>query len=465
MQVPFATTSYQSRSLPWSAQRLVNWYAETASTKTKSPVVLLPRPAVVNGIEVGSGPIRGLINAAGILYVVSGEFLYSLSASNIVTNLGTISGAGYVTMADSATQLTIVAEPNGYVLDLNTQVLLPISDPDYPGSSSVTELDSFFIHSVPGLSGQFFVSNPGDGLNFDALDFATAETDSDPLLRTFNDHQELWLFGARTIEIWTSNGNATGFPFSRTPTAYIERGCIAKFSVVKMDNSVFWVGDDYNVYRAAGYVPQVISTPAIALKINDASDPSDIVAFSYSQEGHTFYVMSSVSGGWTFCYDASTQQWHERQTFGMDLWQVSTYAKAYERLYVGDYQTNKVYQLELGEYADDSGLIRYEATSPPIQNDLGRIGISRFQLDFEAGTGTTSGDGSNPQAMLQVSKDGGKTWGYEQWRPMGQIGEYLRRTIWRRQGVARQWVFKVAATGPAKCALMGAYADVESFYQ
>ncbi len=39
-----------------------------------------------------------------------------------------------------------------------------------------------------------------------ALDFATAESSPDILLTTFVDHNELWLAGKDTIEIWQNTG-------------------------------------------------------------------------------------------------------------------------------------------------------------------------------------------------------------------------------------------------------------------
>ena len=64
----------------------------------------------------------------------------------------------------------------------------------------------------------------------------------------------------------------------------------------------------------------------------------------------------------------------------------------------------------------------------------------------------------NPQAMLQVSRDGGFTYGNEMWTSFGQIGQYLRRAEWRRLGVSRNFVFKFRITDPVKVVLMSAAA-------
>jgi hypothetical protein len=59
--------------------------------------------------------------------------------------------------------------------------------------------------------------------------------------------------------------------------------------------------------------------------------------------------------------------------------------------------------------------------------------------------------------MLQVSTDGGHTWGTEQWTTIGAIGNYTSRAVWRRvSGIARDVVFKFRITDPVKRAIYGA---------
>ncbi|MEK9723025.1 MAG: PKD domain-containing protein [Rhodospirillaceae bacterium] len=67
--------------------------------------------------------------------------------------------------------------------------------------------------------------------------------------------------------------------------------------------------------------------------------------------------------------------------------------------------------------------------------------------------------GTDPQVMLRVSNDGGKTWITEQWRSAGKTGEYLRRVRWNRLGVARRRVFEVIVTDPIAWKLTGAYVE------
>jgi hypothetical protein len=81
---------------------------------------------------------------------------------------------------------------------------------------------------------------------------------------------------------------------------------------------------------------------------------------------------------------------------------------------------------------------------------------------METGVGTTDGQGVNPQVMLSVSKDGGHTYGTEQWCSMGAIGNYQTRAIWRRLGQARDWTFKFRISDPVKRVIFGSSIDIRN---
>ena len=76
---------------------------------------------------------------------------------------------------------------------------------------------------------------------------------------------------------------------------------------------------------------------------------------------------------------------------------------------------------------------------------------------MEPGQGLQTGQGSNPQVMLQVSRDGGKTWGAELWRTLGAIGQYRTRANWLRLGRSRDWVMKFRVTDPVKPVFVAAW--------
>jgi hypothetical protein len=96
---------------------------------------------------------------------------------------------------------------------------------------------------------------------------------------------------------------------------------------------------------------------------------------------------------------------------------------------------------------------------PPGGNDLKRTAHHSLQLDCETGVGLIDGQGSDPQIMMRWSNNGGHTWSNEHWVPMGKIGSYGTRAIWRRLGMTtkiRDRVYEVSGTDPVRVYIMGA---------
>ena len=123
-----------------------------------------------------------------------------------------------------------------------------------------------------------------------------------------------YFFGTKSVEPWYESGGAD-LPFSRIDGGVIEVGCIAKDSIAEIDG-VFWLGGDEKgagaVWQLVSGQPKRVSTPAIEFAIAQWPDMTDAEAFTYSQEGHAFYVLSSQSGNETWAYDISTDEWHQR---------------------------------------------------------------------------------------------------------------------------------------------------------
>ena len=444
MRLQISVKSGVGRSKSVTAERLVNMYAEQSDGV--SSVTLHGTPGLVLDATYGTGPIRGIRYMAGSRYTVSGSTLYSGAGAS----LGAIGGSGPVSMADNGTQLVIVTSGNtGYVYSVSGG-LVSITDPDFPGATCVDYLDGYFLFVEPS-SGIFFISAINDGTDFDALDFATAESAPDNLVRLFVDHREVWLMGVDTCEIWVNTGNAD-FPFERSPGAINEKGIRGKFSVTKTDNSLFWVDRDGIVRRAAeGYTPLRISSHAIEYQIAQG-DLDAATAFSYAQEGHEFYVLTVPNAG-TFVYDASSTLWHDRESYLEGRWRASGFARNAGVQYVGDFDNGNVYSLSLDTYTENGVEQVAEMVFPPIEFDGQRFSLHSVRLDMESGTGST------PQVMLQTSKDG-KTWSNESWRDFGAVGAYTKRVVWRRLGQYLNCHLRFRISDNAKRAVFAAYAEI-----
>jgi hypothetical protein len=127
---------------------------------------------------------------------------------------------------------------------------------------------------------------------------------------------------------------------------------------------------------------------------------------------------------------------------------------------VGDWENGEIYALDLDYFTDNGDpLPRIRAAAHISSGDYGRIRFNALQIDFESGTGTQTGQGVDPQAMLDWSDDGGHTWSNEHWRPIGKVGHYKDRVRWKQLGQARDRIYRVAVTDPVKCVIVSASSE------
>lgn len=471
MKSPILGSSYVARSVNAADNRMVNLYPEMVPEGGKEAAFLTRCPGLLRKSSVGTGPIRGMWQIKGAMYAVSGTGFYKVEVYGRTrlkgTLIGTVTGTGPVSMSDNGTQIFIACNPDGFIYNTVTEVFAQITDPDFPGAVTVGYLDGYFVFNEPNSS-RVWVTSLLDGLSIDPLDFASAEGDPDGLISLIVDHREAWLFGTNSIEVWYDAGLAD-FPLQRIQGAFNEIGCAAPYSVAKLDNGLFWLGSDARgrgiVYRANGYTGQRVSTHAIEWQIQEYSDISDAIGYTYQQDGHAFYVLIFPTAQTTWVYDVATQAWHERAGWsnGEFVRHRSNCQVVFNNeVLVGDFENGNIYAYDLNDYTDNGDVqkwLRSWRALPTGQNDLKRSSQHNLQIDCEAGVGTNTGQGSDPQMMMRWSDDGGHTWSNEQWLPIGKIGEYFRRVIYRRLGMTlklRDRVYEISGTDPVKITIMGA---------
>jgi hypothetical protein len=399
MKTPILGSAYVARSINAADNRMVNLFPEAIPEGGKEPGFLNRAPGLEFLQTVGTGPIRALwahqINGSSF-YVVSGVEVYkltSLTATPIL--LGIVSGTGPVSIADNGTQIFFACNPDGFIYNKSTNVFAQITDPDFTGAVTVTYLDGYFVYNEPD-SQKIWVTQLLDGTSIDPLDFISAEGSPDGVVGLISDHRELWVFGTDSVEVWYDTGG-TDFPLQRIQGAFNEIGCVAAFSIAKLDNGLFWLGTDARgqgiVYRANGYTGVRVSTHAIEYAIAQYGNIADAIAYTYQQEGHAFYVLTFPSANATWVYDVSTQVWHERAGFDSGNFmrhRSNCQCNFGGNILVGDFENGNIYRFDLDVYADNGGIqkwLRSWRALPTGQNNLKRTAHHSLQLDCETGVG------------------------------------------------------------------------------
>lgn len=476
--------AYTLPSLNAAFQRCLNLYPEGVPGD-KSKIILKKRSGQKFFTKVTNANRRIYSTSKDRLFSVNGNKLTEIETNGDKLERGTINtSSGNVSMADNGNELVIVDGNTGFVFDLVSNTLTAISNFDNPPTTKfqnrathVTFLDGFLIINDPTSSpaGEFFISGIRDATTWRILDFGNAEGSPDIINALISTGRELWLFGPESTEVWYNSGAAL-FPFQRINGTYSEIGCFAPFSVCRMETSVFWLGSNDQgfgqVFTNSGYVPRRISTHAIEQEWVTYPTINDAVAFCYQEGGHRFYVITFIGGDTTWVYDVVTQMWHELAftdfTTNIDSrYRGNSHAFFNGINFVADPTTGNIYQIDPETVTDaltdsTTNKIKCLRNSPHIWNSLERLFFTSFQVDMETGVGLTTGNGSNPQAMLRWSNDNGHTFSNQVFADIGKIGEFRTRVKYNRLGTARDRLWEFAITDPIKVTLLNAHVEANN---
>lgn len=464
MKIQLVGPSYVERSLPFDAQRSVNLYP-VSDPQGSDVSALYGTPGLNLFASAGVGPVRGCFYSAanGRAFVVSGSGLYELLSNGTTTLRGSLNGSsGIVTMAENGFQLGVCDGDKVYMFTYLTNVFGIVTDPDLPSAGGIDFVYGYFVINKNN-SGQFYISGLYDGTSWNALDFATAESSPDLLVRAVSFAGQLGLLGARTLEIWRNNSSGNSFPFSRISGA-APIGCIAPFSVLSLDTSVYWIGanDQGNciVYKAAGFSPERISTSPIERILQKVAQPELLRSWTYQEDGHVFYVITGSDLETSLVLDLNTGLWHERAYLSNGDYQQhlgTCCMYAFGKHIVGDRNNGNIYVLSSDVYSDNGDPIKRQRTYTHQINELNQVRYSSLQIGVETGVGLQIGQGSDPQMSLRISKDGARTWTDYYSKSVGRVGKYQQQVKYRRLGISQQNTYEITMSDPVKWAITGSY--------
>lgn len=416
---------------------------------------------------------RGMVaNTAGNqLFIVVDNLLFSVSPQGIRTQLGILNTRfGTVGVRIGLNQLVIVDGSYGYVYSLQTKVFSRITDDYFQGSYTVEYIGGYF--SFIALNSQeFYISAFEDATTGDPLDFASANQSPDKLVGQKTTSNIIWYLGEDSGEIWQLDPQATLFALERNTGASLDVGLLGAFTTVNLDETIFFLGRDRRgaglIYKLSGVSPVRVSTQAIEEKIQEAisagNDLTKSIAYGYQQAGHSFYVLQVPGLDTTLCYDAATQQWHERAELidgEFKPHRGNYYAYCYGRhLVAGDDGIINEYDVDANTNAGDP-LCRTRTSPHYASPQLDRLFFSRFELDCVVGYGKSGQTQAN--VMLRYSNDGGFSWSSWRTATLGAVGQKSARARFLRCGSGRDRVWEVRTSDDVPFAIINAVIEASS---
>jgi hypothetical protein len=457
-RIPFPLESYQHNSPALQHKRLVNLMAEAEPADSRTAAALVPTPGMDDtGERLGGGPINAMnCDIAGVLYAVSGGSFFrrsvSVGGTLTITDLGFV---GFPSLPDYPQHIlsTIACGPTACVVCVPPNAFTCAHDGplnqiggDFSGARSVTYLDGYFVYTAE--DGRFFASRLFDPLDYDALDFAYADADSDIVRRVMSLGGLLWFIGDRSVEIWYDAGSSglettpgiSFFPFRRQSGGVIQHGTLSAKTCAIADGSLFWVTADWMVMRSVGMKAKRISTHAIEdlLRFIPLTDINN--AWAYSQNGHTFYVLDLTSR--TLVYDCATQVWHERAS-SVDVtggWRCTGPQLSSINQIFAERTTGRLALLnpEVGQEFGTEVARQY--ITPPLWADTNRAFCSRLELEMEI---------NEAPVTLEWSDDAGITWSAPRVLTRSGATRRTQRMVTTRLGSFRERMFRVTTVSRA----------------
>ena len=472
----FIGGDYEAQSPLASGERTVNWYVERAETgSANAALALYPTPGVERLSTAVTSPGRGTLTCQNRVFAVIGSTFYEVDPSTYaLTARGTVASdtnpASLCWNGDGGGQVLVCSGDNGYLFDLQANTFTQVRT----GATTMgVHLDGYFI-VLDAATSTIYLSDLLDGTTWDPTQFAQRSTASDPWVSMAVLDRFLYLFGTQTSEAWFDGGTFP-FPFQPHPSGLMPVGCAAPFSARVAGNVLMWLGatrdGEGQVYRAAGFTPEPAGTFALAVALESYGVVADAIGDSYTDQGHTFYVLTLPTAGVTWACDVTSTlqigtglRWTQRGSWdsARNAYQAS---RALYHIYVPhtsehlvlDRDGAGVYRLTTASAVDvDDRPIRRVRRAPALFDGNRELTVPVFELLLEPGLGAVSGQGLEPQVALRISRDGGKTWGSERWRTAGALGRYGARVRWLRNGCGRRWMPEVVVSDPVPWRLLGA---------
>lgn len=253
------------------------------------------RPGIAAYSVAGSGVVdadgvRGLYaTVAGAVYAVGGgsptRAVYRLLAGTSTSLSPSVSGAllGAARPVFAETEAMLVIAGGGAVqrvmLDSDTCERLPGSPPI--ASHVIANASRLLLNNTVIDKSVVSYSEPAAGSSSAGHEvwtggdagFFSGEARPDPVLALGENTNEVYLFGTTNVQVFIPDDSSVYSPVSAR-----EYGCIAPYSVVKVDHSFAWLDHRRRIVLSDGREFQVLSE-AIQQTLNDMEEVSD--AFGY----------------------------------------------------------------------------------------------------------------------------------------------------------------------------------------
>lgn len=361
------------------------------------------------------------------VFVTEDRSIYSLDSDGTVTNVtgAKLGGTLRPTFASDGDYLAIAGggAPITYGGSGTTQVMA--GSP--PACSHILYLDGYWIANLTGTN-EYQYAGPTEvtRLTWNSLDFASAEGLPDSINAIATSLRELYIFGMDSTEILQNYGQAD-VPFVRT--FFLDKGLIAPYSVVKANNTLFWLTQERQFIQLQSRTPTLISNPFHRV-IKRMSVVEDCFGYQVDFDDQFLIVWVFPTEERAFWYSYKTQQWGELSGFinGVDVqFRLGAYMynPSNNKHLVGDNIDGKIWEWSRSYQQDVSDeLKRIRRTGFITHGGLLRKRSNRYRFWIKRGEGASGSSALNSPKMEVRFRDDGGPWSDPQVIDLGLTGDF-----------------------------------------
>jgi len=195
--------------------------AVTITSITHSGTTATATTATDHGLDVGQS------------FTESGASPSQYNGTFVVTEVPSSTTFKYEMLSAPATNATVVGT-------YTVNYFQKITAEGFPSSPTTVDfIGGKFVISIED-SGRFYSSGIYNGLTWDALDYANAESNPDNLVRVFVSNGTLYLLGKFSTELWGVSGGEE-FSFALIDGSAKEWGLAARASVAKFNDGIIFL--------------------------------------------------------------------------------------------------------------------------------------------------------------------------------------------------------------------------------
>lgn len=464
--IPFPTSSRPGSHPVLGQGRLVNAHAVREGEKVYWRRVAGIKEFAVPAVQSTYENPRGLFwSGLDVIWCFKDRVARVNASGEIRILNGEVSGSVPTSIARNNNAVPdIVVVSNSQVRLIGTNTLIDYPDGNVGAPNSVSSLDGYLLFTY----GDGTVRATGlNTTEINSLSSWKAESNPDGLLRGMVSAQLFYAFGSATIEVLQDVGTSP-FPLARQaviPVGLIGPWAVAGGAVEGWDTDLFFVAQDGTVRRLSGYQTEVVSTPDVTRDIRAVTDKTSLIATVYVMGENAFWSLSCPD--WTWEYNVTTGEWHQRQSYRQNRWRAAHSAYAFGKWVVGDVNSGRLFELTDSVLTEDGEPLIFEIESDAVKGFPARIQCRRADFDVNVGYGREIGLDPievNPTMQISWSDDGGVSWSNPLHRALGREGRYATLVSVLNTGMSaaqgRKWRIKVS--DPVPVTLMGGVQEVKA---